>query len=82
VGNGQTGILIRGDQVAKDLKNSSKELFEKAAVQPVAFHKPALLNYIKTLQRIQSEPVADHHGKTLQSTQSEPVDDHNAQPSA
>jgi hypothetical protein len=82
VGNGQTGILIRGDQVAKDLKNSSKELFEKAAVQPVAFHKPALLNYIKSLQRIQSEPVADHHGKTLQSTQPEPVDDHNAQPSA
>lgn len=58
VGNGQTGILIRGDQVAQDLKNSSKELFEQAAVQPVVHNKPTLLKYMKSLK--DSEVVGSH----------------------
>ncbi len=51
VGNGISAVLIRGDQVAQDLKNSSKELFEeKAVVKPFLYDKSALVTYIKKLK--------------------------------
>lgn len=35
VGNGHSGILIRGDQIAQELKKASIDLFNNAAVKPV-----------------------------------------------
>jgi hypothetical protein len=50
VGNGESGILIRGDQVSQDIARSSKELFEeRALVKPVVYDKPMLMKYLKTL---------------------------------
>lgn len=51
VGNGESGILIRGEQVAQDLAKSTKELFEtRAIVKPVVYDKPMLINYLKKLE--------------------------------
>jgi hypothetical protein len=64
VGNGESGILIRGEQVAQDLTKSTRQLFEiSAIVKPIVYDKPALLQYLKELrtakrpERIE-EPVA------------------------
>jgi hypothetical protein len=60
VGNGQSGVLIRGDQVAQDLKNSSKDLFfERAIVKPVVYDKPALLKYIRSLETSHSAELIE-----------------------
>jgi hypothetical protein len=66
VGNGQTGILIRGDEVAQDLKNSSRELFERAVVRPILYDKPTLLNYIKKLGQSQT-PKSDQSNSGTES---------------
>ena len=60
VGNGLSAVLIRGDQVAQDLKNSSALLFEeKAAVKPILYDKPALLTYMKNLEADEEQPDGD-----------------------
>ncbi len=56
VGNGESGILIRGEQVAQNLAKRTRDLFEiSAVVKPVIFKKAALLDYVRRL-RESSEP--------------------------
>jgi hypothetical protein len=50
VGSGQSGVLIRGHQVARVLKESSEDLFRKAAVKPIQYTSTTLSGYLKDLE--------------------------------
>jgi hypothetical protein len=63
VGNGEGGILIRGEQVAQNLAESTKQLFEiNAAVKPLIYDKPALLSYLKKLRGTDDAETNDNDG--------------------
>lgn len=50
VGNGQSGVLIRGEQVAQELLEGSKELFEDAGVKPSVYESSRLQAYLDNLE--------------------------------
>src|ERR1041385_4534892 len=47
--NGVTGVLVRGDQVARELLKGSKDLFENAGVKPSAYTSARLKLYLDSL---------------------------------
>src|SRR6266404_4556727 len=56
VGNGLTGVLVRGDQVAQELLKGSKDLFETAGIKPSVYDVTRLKAYLKSLDALQ-EPA-------------------------
>lgn len=53
VGNGESGILIRGDQVADDLKRTSKTLFERReGIQPRLRTSSDLKEYLEHIEEL------------------------------
>lgn len=49
VGNGVTGVLVRGDQVAQELLKGSQDLFESAGVKPSVYNGTRLKAYLQSL---------------------------------
>lgn len=52
IGNGESGTLIRGDQIARTLRESSQRLFLTAANPPVLKNKQALTEYLENLEKL------------------------------
>ena len=50
IGNGHSGILVRGDQVAQELLKGSRELFETAGVKPSVYKSSRLRAYLNSLE--------------------------------
>lgn len=50
VGNGVTGVLVRGDQVAQELLKGSQDLFETAGVKPSVYNSTRLKGYLQNLE--------------------------------
>jgi len=49
VGNGQSGVLIRGDEVAQDMLKSSREILKTAHVPPLLRDAQSLRTYLQRL---------------------------------
>jgi hypothetical protein len=53
VGNGITGMLVRGDQVAQELLKGSRDLFETAGVKPSVYNSTRLKEHLQNLDEPQ-----------------------------
>ncbi|HJP91774.1 MAG TPA: hypothetical protein VJ875_07445 [Pyrinomonadaceae bacterium] len=49
IGNGQSGVLVRGDRVAQELLKGSKDLFENAGIKPSVYQAARLKAYLDSL---------------------------------
>lgn len=56
VGNGLTGVLVRGDQVAQELLRGSQDLFETAGVKPSVYSDTRLKAYLQSLDGHANSP--------------------------